>query len=102
MARHYEGQLWNKLFKRELFQEIQLDENIKIFEDLLVLWSIFLKSNKIVYKDVHKYHYIINDESALNSAYSAKDLDRIKACNKMKKWQEIIVLILKSMLIEHC
>lgn len=85
MTRHYEGQLWNKLFKRELFQKIQLDENIKIFEDLLVLWSIFLKSNKIVYKDVHKYHYIINDESALNSVYSAKDLDRIKACNKMKK-----------------
>lgn len=82
-AKLFEGQLWNKLFRAELFLNTRLDEKIIIFEDLLILWSIFLKANTVVFHDKSMYHYAINSSSALNQPYRNADWQRREACIKM-------------------
>ena len=60
-----------------------MDERIVIFEDLLVLWSVFLNAKKVVFQDIHLYHYTINSESALNQPFRTTDWQRRRACLKM-------------------
>lgn len=43
--------LWNKVYKRKLFDDIKFDENIKINEDVLVNYKVFKKSEKSIFID---------------------------------------------------
>jgi glycosyltransferase involved in cell wall biosynthesis len=60
--------LWNKLYKRELFSNVLYDNimdlSIKINEDLLMNYILFMNSKKSVFYDVCKYHYIVRNSSA--------------------------------------
>lgn len=59
--------LCNKLYRKELFDGMNMDQSIKINEDLLMNFYLFKKSNKSVFYDVCKYHYIVRRESATRS-----------------------------------
>ena len=74
------GFLWNKLYKRELIigkKEILLNEKIKIMEDLLFNYYAFKNSKTIVYDSNELYHYILRENSALQSINSKKDITRL-------------------------
>ena len=57
--------LWNKLYKRELFQNIgqQMDSSIRINEDLLMNFLLFARAEKSVFEDFCPYHYIVRQNS---------------------------------------
>lgn len=62
--------LWNKLYKKDLFNRIniaQIDTSIKINEDLLLNYFLFKVSEKSVYNDKCLYHYMIRENSAATS-----------------------------------
>lgn len=63
--------LCNKLFSRSLFDNFMnnnlMDKNIKINEDLLMNYYLFLKSKCSVYEDFCPYHYMVRDNSASRS-----------------------------------
>ena len=61
--------LWNKLFKRELFEGLAdwMDRSIRINEDLLMNYYLFNKSESSIYEDVCPYHYILRKGSASKS-----------------------------------
>ena len=63
--------LCNKLFRRKLFNSLLneniIDMSIKINEDLLVNYFLFKKSQKSVFVDQCKYHYIVRSNSASRS-----------------------------------
>lgn len=67
LGKKFAGHLWNKLFRRELFEGLYLNENIAICEDLLLLWDLIFRSKKIVFQDIHKYYYVENEGSAIYS-----------------------------------
>lgn len=52
--------LWNKLYKRELFQGLaeKMDFSIRINEDFLMNYYLFSGAEKAVWDDVCPYHYI--------------------------------------------
>lgn len=75
----------NKLYKRELFGNIQLNERIKYNEDLLVNFYLFYKAEKTIYLDESKYHYILRKNSASTSKANMKKLD-----DPVKVWEEIL------------
>lgn len=54
--------LWNKLFRKELLNNIEFPEG-KNFEDISAMLLIFEKSNKIVLLEEPKYHYVRRDNS---------------------------------------
>ena len=56
--------LWNKLYKKKLFENFRQDETIRINEDLLMNYYLFKKAQNSVFCDVCKYHYIIRENSA--------------------------------------
>lgn len=77
--------LCNKLYKKELFQEIiknNIGEGIKINEDLLINYYLFKYSNKSIFVDECKYHYIVRGESASHSKITE---NRIKDPIKVRK-----------------
>lgn len=56
--------LWNNLFRKDLFNNVRVNEKLTIQEDREVLLRIFNQSNKIVYIDTPFYNYIIRDTGA--------------------------------------
>lgn len=73
--------LCNKLFKKSLFKDIELDTSIKINEDLLLNYYLFKNSQFSIFEDLTKYHYIIRDNSASRSKlndYKIYDPIRVK------------------------
>lgn len=59
--------LWNKLFRKSLFDNILytavLGRNIEINEDLLMNYILFSKANISVFYDICKYHYLVRSTS---------------------------------------
>ena len=58
--------LWNKLYRRELFEGLQewMDTSIRINEDLLMNFYLFRKAKLCVFEDVCPYHYVLRRGSA--------------------------------------
>lgn len=82
------GHLWNKLFKRELFQGIRLKEDLAICEDLVAVCEIFLKCDRIAFADLHKYIYFTNSSSAINSSFKESFLTYITAAEYLVSMTE--------------
>lgn len=99
--------LWNKLFKKELFDEIRFS-NFKCSEDFEILCHIFQKSSKIVSLNAPLYYYIRNDNSIGLSSFSEKKIDVIKARESIyqyylsigaKEWAYMIAVQILSQII---
>lgn len=56
--------LWNKLFRRDLFQGWKMDRTIRINEDLLMNFYLFSAAENAVYEDWCPYHYLVRSTSA--------------------------------------
>lgn len=76
--------LCNKIFRKALFSKLLcgnvLDQSIKINEDLLMNYHLFLAADTLIYEDWCPYHYIIRSSSA----------SRVKL-NKHKIYDPILV-----------
>lgn len=68
------GQLWNKLYKKDLLNNIEFDENMCLMEDADFLIRYLLKSKKIITIDSVLYAYIINEGSITKNI----DIKRLK------------------------
>lgn len=69
--------LWNKLYRRELFDKIRLDKldySIKINEDFLLNYYLFRESKYAIYEDQCYYHYMIRANSAATSIVNENKL----------------------------
>lgn len=60
------GSPWNKIYNKNLFEDIRFDENIKINEDILVNYKLFKKSKKSIFIDIAKYNYYKRSQSICN------------------------------------
>lgn len=59
--------LWNKVFKRELFEEfISFDNPPRIMEDAMLLLSVFPKVKSVTFTDEVLYHYYVRSKSAMS------------------------------------
>lgn len=61
--------LWNKLFKRHLFEGLAewMDPTVRINEDLLMNYYLFSQTEYSYYEDVPLYHYMLRKGSAAAS-----------------------------------
>lgn len=77
--------VWNKIFKRSLWDGIFFPENIKSAEDLATLYKVVYNADKSCYvKDV-LYNYYIREDS-LTRVYSSRKLDdRLLAFSMIEK-----------------
>ena len=75
--------LWNKLYRKELFEEVQLN-NRNSFEDLAILHEIFHQANKIAYLYDCLYYYFINPNGVVVNLTAKKEYDHFLAWHKRK------------------
>lgn len=61
--------LWNKLYRKELFEGLSdwLDTSIRINEDLLMNFYLFRQAKMAVFEDVCPYNYVLRKGSAATS-----------------------------------
>lgn len=61
--------LWNKLYRKELFEGLSdwLDTSIRINEDLLMNFYLFRQVKTAFFEDVCPYHYVLRKGSAATS-----------------------------------
>lgn len=78
----FRGELCDKIYRKNLLDNIRLDSAIAVAEDLLFNWLVFQKARSILYYPIWAYHYEINQESATNK-FSEKNLTYITAVEKM-------------------
>ena len=75
--------LWNKLYKRTLFDEILqgriIDTTVKINEDLLMNYYLFKRSAKSIFEDKCLYRYFCRENSASTQAINVH-----KLCDPLK------------------
>lgn len=75
----FAGSLWNKLYKRNLFNDLMFNEEISINEDILINFFLFDKVNKSLYIDIPKYNYWVRPNSACSRTDKLKkNLDCLK------------------------
>ena len=80
----YNCGLWNKVFKREVLNDLKFDEDIKINEDVLFCYNALQQAHKCVFIDETKYLYYVHDKSACNTTDSLRKLtDSIRASEIM-------------------
>ena len=56
LAENVAGATWNKLVKKELYDNIRFEN--RIINDLVVTYKIVLKAKKIIYSNQKKYYYL--------------------------------------------
>lgn len=87
--------IWNKLYKRYLWDELRFPENVKICEDEYVWYKTMFKAHKICESDQVLYYYFKRANSITNKVYEQfsykKEIafiealkDRIDFCKKNK------------------
>lgn len=72
LAENSAGTTWNKLIKKELYNNIRFEK--RIVNDVVVTYKLVLKANKIVYSNQRKYYYLKHDGAVTKNGF--KKLDR--------------------------
>lgn len=88
--------LWNKLFRKSLFDPLFhssiMKKDIRINEDLLMNYMLFSLANRSVFFDVCKYHYLIRTTSV-----SRLEMNRYKIFDPIRVKQLILNMEIEGM-----
>lgn len=84
-----EPSLCNKLFRRELLQQLLQSESmnwsLRINEDVLMNYYLFKEAKASIYEDFCPYHYLARSSSASRSDFKA-----YKVLEPVEVWKEIL------------
>lgn len=82
----------SKLFSMKLINKysIEFEEDLRIFEDLLFCYKLYLRANKISYVDELFYNYNCSNTSSLTNSFSEKMFDVFKALDRLKEYADSI------------
>lgn len=77
--------VWNKLFKKDLLDDIRFDETIKFAEDILFCFKYLLKCKSIVSTNQKLYHYINNPTSAIHNCHALQRMSEIETYEQISQ-----------------
>lgn len=72
---------WNKLYKREVFDNIRYPVG-KFIEDAFIILQLFDAAERVVFTTAKKYYYLCRPNSIMTLKFSPKHLDCIEAHEK--------------------
>ncbi|MCL1877549.1 MAG: glycosyltransferase [Defluviitaleaceae bacterium] len=76
MDKEIESYVWNKLYKAELLKGLRFPLGM-VFEDVCIMFQVFLRMNRLVYLKQPKYNYVFRQSSILNSNEIKTNVDSI-------------------------
>lgn len=74
LEEYYKCYAWNKLYKRELFQQIRYPEG-RLFEDIPTTYQIFRQVKQVSFNPASLYHYRIRAGSITAGKFQQKTYD---------------------------
>lgn len=77
--------LWHKLYKKELFCDLEEAEGLCQGDDVLLSAQLFLRANTVVETKTIIYLYYQNPNSMLHSRFGDRDLDLIRVWDKVSE-----------------
>ena len=77
--------VWNKLYKRELFREIRFPKG-KIHEDEFVTYKVFYRAKTISYVNKELYYYFSNDTGIMKNLNINSKFDWIEAIEERNEF----------------
>ncbi|WML47811.1 glycosyltransferase [Neobacillus sp. PS3-34] len=81
--------VWNKLYKRELFEKYKFTEG-RIYEDEFIAHKIIYNCTKITFVSINLYFYLQRQNSIVGSPFNVKKFDRVYALkDRMEFFREI-------------
>jgi glycosyltransferase involved in cell wall biosynthesis len=75
LRRNFNSAVWDKLYKKELLQGIEFPVNIWGGEDIIFIYKVFAKAQKLVSIDIAKYYYVKRQDSLLGSLAHLDKMD---------------------------
>lgn len=78
-------ELCDKLFRRDVINELRIDEHIYVCEDKLFFWRVMKNVKSLSYIPLFKYHYRMHDNNMTCSSISTKKLTDFNA--ECKIWE---------------
>lgn len=72
-------ELCDKIFSRQIVQNLNFDESIYMGEDMLFCWQALKHANRVLYIPIYAYHYVMRSQSAMHQGISSKSLSVLKA-----------------------
>lgn len=74
--KNIENSAWGKLYKRELFDNIQYPKG-KLYEDLGTTYKIIFNAERVVWSSIQKYFYLQRESSIMSRKFSNQNMDRV-------------------------
>lgn len=82
----YNVSMWNKIVKKNLIANIRFNERLRINEDKLFCFEIFLNANKVYYDDTPYYNYLqVRDGNTKSVYFDDRYFDVIVTLNLMEE-----------------
>ena len=87
----FRGSLCDKLIRRELFDNVEIDKTVSYGEDALIVWQVLLKADRVRVLNDELYHYRVNENSLSRQPFNGKKFsayttwDRI-CCDTEESW----------------
>ena len=75
----YLWELWDKLFKKNVWGDIRFKEDISMAEDMLATYMVLKRAKTVSYVPIHSYYYVQRDTSACHVVSSKHVEDHYKA-----------------------
>lgn len=82
----FRGSCWNRICKRQLYEQVKFPVGRKYGEDIYVTYFIMSKLNKCAFCDKTYYYYRIRSSSAMHGKISANVFYRVKTYEEMVLW----------------
>lgn len=86
IVKEFKGFMCNKLFSRNIIDEMKFDCNIKVCEDLLAIIEVSKSIKKFCYENTVLYNYIMRESSAIHKKDYSKYYTAVIAYKKIIKF----------------
>lgn len=80
--------LWNKIFKRELLENLRFNEDVKFGEDFNFLYNYLKKVKKVAYNNDKLYKYIVRPGSETTKKFSESKMSFVYYLENLLKEEQ--------------
>lgn len=87
----FDVQVWAKLYKVQLWENIRFDENpVRMrYEDLATLYRVMLKAQSVVYKDIPLMGYLVREDSAVHKPFEKNQMGMLDVLEEIREYMNI-------------
>ena len=78
------GYVWNKLYRRELLENVRFRGDIKILEDLRFNFEVFKNISSMAVSSYKSYHYIQRQQSAMHKSFGDEHRKMVETAREIR------------------